>query len=143
MRVLQRPPNSRLAIDPPKKPHTPPSHTPNDVALVFSLLTLYVINALRYYYCMIASFKDSDTEQLASGKRIRRFESIERVALRKIRQLQIANALSDLRIPPGNRLEARTGNRSGQYSMRINDQYRICFRWIEGKAEDVEIVDYH
>ena len=89
---------------------------------------------------MIASFKDSDTEQLASGKRIRRFESIERVALRKIRQLQIANALSDLRIPPGNRLEALTGNRSGQYSMRINDQYRICFRWIEGKAEDVEIV---
>ena len=143
MKSLERLMSDHLATDQPKKPYTPPSYTSNDVALVCPLLTLNVINASRYYNFMIASIKDSDTEQHASGKRIRRFESIERIALRKIRQLQIANALTDLRIPPGNRLEALTGNRSGQYGIRINDQYRICFRWIEGKAEDVEIVDYH
>lgn len=69
--------------------------------------------------------------------------AFERVALRKLRQLQVAALLSDLRVPPGNRLEALTGDRDGQYSIRINNQYRICFRWIDGGAEDVEIVDYH
>jgi proteic killer suppression protein len=84
-----------------------------------------------------------DTEALASGQRTRRFVSIEAVALRKLRQLQIANNLEDLRVPPGNRLEALGGNRAGQHSVRINDQYRLCFLWTESGAENVEIVDYH
>jgi proteic killer suppression protein len=65
------------------------------------------------------------------------------VARRKLRQLDIANQLSDLRVPPGNRLEALKGDRAGQYSIRINDQFRLCFRWTGTGAEDVEIVDYH
>ena len=69
--------------------------------------------------------------------------SIAKVARRKLRQLEIANHIKDLRVPPGNRLEALKGNRSGQYSIRINDQWRVCFRWSDGFAEDVEIVDYH
>lgn len=92
---------------------------------------------------MIGSFKCKDTERLAAGKRIRRFQSFERIALRKLRQLQVANELSDLRVPPGNMLEALSGNRQGQYSIRVNKQYRICFRWTKAGAEDVEIVDYH
>lgn len=92
---------------------------------------------------MILSFKDSDTERLASGVRVARFVSFERVAMRKLRQLQIAGCLADLAIPPGNRLEALRGVRVGQHSIRINDQFRICFRWTKGGAEDVEIVDYH
>ena len=92
---------------------------------------------------MIRSFRSTDTERLASGQRVRRFVNIERVARRKLRQLQIANRLEDLRIPPGNRLEALKGNRVGQYSIRINDQYRLCFRWTHAGAEEVEIVDYH
>ncbi|MEQ9565296.1 MAG: type II toxin-antitoxin system RelE/ParE family toxin [Porticoccaceae bacterium] len=92
---------------------------------------------------MIGSFKCKDTGRLAAGKRIRRFQSFERIALRKLRQLQVANELSDLRVPPGNMLEALSGNRQGQYSIRVNKQYRICFRWTKAGAEDVEIVDYH
>ena len=92
---------------------------------------------------MIRSFRCADTEALASRHRVRRFESIARVARRKLRQLEIAGRLDDLRIPPGNRLEALKGSRQGQYSVRINDQWRICFRWTAAGAEDVEIVDYH
>lgn len=92
---------------------------------------------------MIASFRDADTEALADGQRVRRFIGIENVARRKLRQLQIAVHLSDLRVPPGNRLEALKGDRAGQHSIRVNDQYRICFRWTPAGAEDVEIVDYH
>jgi toxin HigB-1 len=92
---------------------------------------------------MIVSFKDADTESLAQGQRIKRFVNIERVALRKLRQLQIASRLDDLRVPPGNRLEALRGDREGQHSIRINDQFRVCFRWTSAGAEDVEIVDYH
>lgn len=91
---------------------------------------------------MIVSFKDSDTEKLACGTRVRRFAAFERSALRKIRQLEIALTLDDLRIPPGNRLEPLKGDRAGQHSIRINDQFRICFRWTQAGAEDVEIVDY-
>ena len=72
-----------------------------------------------------------------------RFVSIEVVARRKLRQLEIADALNDLRIPPGNRLELLKGDRVGQHSIRINDQFRICFRWTAAGPEDVEIVDYH
>ena len=92
---------------------------------------------------MIASFKDKDAEQLASGIRVARLVPIERVALRKLRQLQVALTLDDLRVPPGNHLEALKGDREGQHSIRINDRLRICFRWSERGAEDVEIVDYH
>ena len=92
---------------------------------------------------MISSFKCQDTEALASGRCVRRFVAIERVALRKLRQLQIAERLDDLRVPPGNRLEALKGNRKGQHSIRVNDQFRLCFRWTAAGAADVEIVDYH
>ena len=92
---------------------------------------------------MIVSYKCSDTEALSNGRRIRRFVSFERAALRKLRQLQVAVNLADLRVPPGNRLEALKGNRKGQYSIRINDQFRVCFRWTKAGATDVEIVDYH
>lgn len=92
---------------------------------------------------MIRSFSCSDTESLANGNRVRRFVGFEQVAQRKLFQLEIATRLQDLRIPPGNRLEALKGARVGQYSIRINDQFRVCFRWIDNAAEDVEIVDYH
>jgi proteic killer suppression protein len=92
---------------------------------------------------MIDSFRDKDTELLACGIRVERFVSFEKIARRKLRQMEIAMGLNDLRIPPGNRLEALRGNRKGQYSIRINDQYRICFRWTKAGAQDVEITDYH
>ena len=92
---------------------------------------------------MIASFACSDTEALASGRRVRRFTAFESVARRKLRQPEIAGCLSDLRVPPGNRLEKLRGNRAGQYSIRVNDQFRVCFRWTPAGAADVEIVDYH
>ena len=91
---------------------------------------------------MIVSFKDGDTEKLAGGRRVKRFESDKAVARRKLRQLQIAGRLADLRVPPRNRLEVLKGDRAGQHSIRINDQYRVCFRWTTGGAKDVEIVDY-
>ena len=92
---------------------------------------------------MIVSFKCSDTEALASGRRVARFSNIASRARRKLRQLQIAGRLDDLRIPPGNRLEKLKGDRAGQYSIRVNDQFRICFRWSTAGAEGVEIADYH
>lgn len=92
---------------------------------------------------MIVSFRDADTEALASGRGTRRFAQFAVVARRKLRQLEIAGRFDDLRIPPGNRLEALKGNRAGQHSIRINDQYRICFRWTAAGPTDVEIVDYH
>lgn len=92
---------------------------------------------------MIRSFKCSDTESLSRGIRVRRFVNIAAVARRKLRQMEIAGRLDDLKVPPGNRLEALKGKRSGQYSIRINDQWRVCFRWTEAGAEEVEIVDYH
>jgi proteic killer suppression protein len=92
---------------------------------------------------MIVSFRSADTAALADGQRVKRFVSIESVARRKLRQLQIAGRLEDLRVPPGNRLEALRRNRAGQHSIRVNDQFRVCFRWTAGGAEDVEIVDYH
>ncbi|MBK7978123.1 MAG: type II toxin-antitoxin system RelE/ParE family toxin [Deltaproteobacteria bacterium] len=92
---------------------------------------------------MIASFKCSETQALARGDSVRRFVAIEAVARRKLRQLEIAGRLDDLRIPPGNRLEALRGDRKGQFSIRINDQFRVCFRWTSTGAHDVEIVDYH
>ena len=92
---------------------------------------------------MIVSFKCSDTEALASGHQVARFSNIASRARRKLRQLQIAGRLEDLRIPLGNRLKKLKGDRAGQYSIRVNDQFRVCFRWSATGAEDVEIVDYH
>jgi proteic killer suppression protein len=92
---------------------------------------------------MIRSFKCPDTETLSKGIRVKRFVNIEAVARRKLRQLEIAARLDDLKIPPGNRLEALKGRRAGQYSIRINDQWRVCFRWTQAGALDVEIIDYH
>ena len=92
---------------------------------------------------MIRSFKCADTEALAKGIRVKRFVNIAEVARRKLRQLDIAGLLEDLRVPPGNHLEALRGDRFGQYSIRINDQWRVCFSWKKAGAEDVEIVDYH
>lgn len=93
---------------------------------------------------MIRSFADPETERIWSGRRSRKLPSdIQVVALRKLRLLNQARVLGDLRVPPGNRLEALKGNRVGQHSMRINDQWRICFVWSEGGPSDVEIVDYH
>ena len=92
---------------------------------------------------MIASFRCRETESIANGNRVRRFVNIAAVARRKLRQMEIAERLDDLRIPPGNCLELHKGDRAGQHSIRINDQWRICFRWTDAGAEDVEIVDYH
>ena len=92
---------------------------------------------------MIRSFKCKKTEALSHGNHIKQFSSISSVARRKLRQLEIANRLDDLRVPPGNHLEALKGDRSGQHSIRINDQWRICFCWKDAGAEDVEIIDYH
>ncbi len=92
---------------------------------------------------MIRSYKCADTESLARGDPVRRFAAFARIARRKLRQLEVAGRLDDLRVPPGNRLEALKGDRQGQYSIRINNQWRVCFRWTAAGAEDVEIVDYH
>lgn len=92
---------------------------------------------------MIRSFAQRDAELLFQDRPVRRFATIERIIRRKLLQIDAAGRLDDLRIPPGNRLEALKGDRAGQHSIRINDQWRICFRWIEGGAHDVEIVDYH
>lgn len=92
---------------------------------------------------MIRSFACADTRRLFNRIRVGRFGAIEAVARRKLDQLHAAVALSFLRAPPGNRLEALKGDRAGQHSIRINDQYRLCFVWTEQGAENVEIVDYH
>jgi proteic killer suppression protein len=92
---------------------------------------------------MIRSFRCPDTERLAQGWEVPQFQAFERVARRKLRQLEIAGRLDDLRIPPGNRLEALRSDRSGQHSIRINGQFRLCFVWTEAGPEAVEIVDYH
>jgi proteic killer suppression protein len=93
---------------------------------------------------MIVGFASLETEMIWSGQRSRRLPSdIQIVALRKLRMLNQARTLSDLRVPPANRLEALRGDRSGQHSIRINDQWRICFLWTGNGASDVEIVDYH
>jgi toxin HigB-1 len=92
---------------------------------------------------MIKSFRLKDTEALFRLEHVRQWALIERVALRKLVQLNLAASLSDMRAPPGNRLEALSGDRKGQWSIRINDQFRICFRWSDDGPEDVEIVDYH
>jgi toxin HigB-1 len=92
---------------------------------------------------MIKSFNSKETEALFRLEHSRRWKSIERPALRKLVQLDLAVNINDMRVPPGNQLEALIGDRKGQWSIRINDQFRICFRWTADGPEDVEIVDYH
>lgn len=92
---------------------------------------------------MIRSFANKDTELLFQSRSVPRFRNIESVARRKLLMLHAAPTLDTLKTPPGNRLEQLTGRRKGQYSIRVNDQWRICFRWANGEAYDVEIVDYH
>jgi toxin HigB-1 len=93
---------------------------------------------------MIKSFKDRDAERLFLRERVKRFgPDVQRLGLRKLRMLDAATVIEDLRIPPANRLEKLVGDRTGQHSIRINRQWRICFVWRSGDAPDVEIVDYH
>jgi len=92
---------------------------------------------------VIKSFRSKDTERLHTREPVKRFRAVERVAQRRLRQLDSAAELRDLASPPDNHLEALKGDRAGQHSIRINDQWRICFVWRDGDAYDVEIVDYH
>jgi toxin HigB-1 len=92
---------------------------------------------------VIRSFACKDTEALFKTGRSRRFGQIAKVACRKLDLVDGAASMNDLRVPPGNRLEALSGGRKGQYSIRINDQWRICFVWRDGQPDDIEIVDYH
>ncbi len=92
---------------------------------------------------MIRSFRNRDTERLFRRQTAPRFRNIEAVARRKLEMVDAAHQLADLRVPPGNRLEALAGDRKGRHSIRINDQWRVCFVWRDSGAEDVEIVDYH
>jgi toxin HigB-1 len=92
---------------------------------------------------VIRSFRCADTQALFETGKCKRFSGISKVATRKLAQLDAAHTLDFLRSPPGNRLESLQGSRAGQYSVRVNDQFRLCFRWTASGAEDVEIVDYH
>ncbi len=93
---------------------------------------------------MIKSFRDRDTERIFNRQRVKRFPlSLQKLAQRKLALIDSADLIVDLKIPPGNRLEKLSGDRKGQYSIRVNDQWRICFKWKSGQAIDVEIADYH
>jgi proteic killer suppression protein len=92
---------------------------------------------------MIASYRDKETEKVATGIRVKKLEAIALSAQKRLMAIEAATRLEDLQVPPGNHLEALKGDRQGQHSIRINDQYRICFEWKEGKAHNVEITDYH
>jgi proteic killer suppression protein len=92
---------------------------------------------------VIASYRNKEAEKVAKGIRVKKFEAVARIAQRKLLALRIASKLEDLATPIGNRLEVLKGDRKGQHSIRINEQYRVCFTWKEGAAHEVEIVDYH
>ena len=107
-------------------------------------MTFDVNNGGRYYLGMIKTFAGKETQQLFEKRTARKIPAdIQRVALRKLLQLNAAVELEFLRVPPGNRLELLKGDRLGQHSIRVNDQWRICFIWRDGDAYDVEIADYH
>ena len=104
---------------------------------------LDVTRTSLYFLVVIVSYRDKRTREFAAGKRVKAFSGFERSARLKLDRLEAATSLRDLAALPGNRFEALSGNRKGQYSIRINDQWRICFRWEGSDACDVEIVDYH
>jgi toxin HigB-1 len=107
-------------------------------------LTLDVNNGSRYAFLVIRSFRDAETRRLFHREPVKRWAPrLRRAALRKLVMLDAAESLGDLRVPPGNRLEKLSGDRAGQHSIRVNDQWRLCFRWRDGDAHDVELVDYH
>jgi toxin HigB-1 len=109
-----------------------------------SAITVAVHNGMRYCLLVLQSFSDKDTERVWRRQRSKRLDQpSQRAALRKLLILDAADEIGDLRIPPGNRLEKLKGDRANSYSIRINDQWRICFRWTTAGPEDVEIVDYH
>ena len=115
-----------------------------DARYGWKVLALDVNSAPRYDKVMIRSFADKQTQLLFDREKVKRFPGkLQRTALRKLLLLDAAEALDDLRVPPGNHLEKLKGDRDGQYSIRINDQWRVCFRWSDGDAYDVEITDYH
>ena len=108
------------------------------------IVTLADINVSRYYRRVIASFRDADTERVFLRERAKKLPAgVQRRAHRKLLLLNAARSLADLKVPPGNRLEKLSGDRSGQHSIRVNQQWRICFRWDRGDARDVELTDYH
>ena len=108
------------------------------------IITLDNNTVTRYYSFMIKSFRCKETEKLFLRRRSTRLPAdLQRLSLRKLLLLDAAEKLEDLRVPTGNRMEKLRGNRRGQYSIRINDQRRICFRWSDGNAYEVEMVDYH
>lgn len=115
---------------------SPPAHKQYEI-------TVDVNNDTRYDSSMILSFRDLDTQRVFNRERVRKFAAVQTAALRKLLILDAADTIDDLRVPPGNRLERLKGDRKGQYSIRINDQWRICFRWSGRDAFDVEVVDYH
>ena len=98
----------------------------------------------HYYLLVIRTYRDRDTQAVAERRRVRRYsQALQRQAQRKLMMINNSSDLNDLRVPPGNRLESLAGDREGQFSIRINDQWRICFTWDDGDAYQVEIVDYH
>jgi len=108
------------------------------------LITLDNNIGSRYYFAVIKSFRGKESERLFLRQRAAHLPTdVQRLALRKLLLLDAAEKLNDLRVPPGNRLEKLRGNQQGQHSIRINDQWRICFRWSDGDAYEVEIADYH
>lgn len=107
-------------------------------------MILDVINVMNYCLVMIQSFKDKETEKIWNQIYVKKIpKDVQRIGLRKLFILQRAKNINDLKIPPGNKLEKLLGDRKDQYSIRINNQWRICFDWDEGTISNVEIVDYH
>ena len=122
-----------------------PKPKPSQFCLLVSPIWRLTFNALRYIIIdVIKSFEGKETEKVFSRQVSRKLpRDIQQVALRKLRMLNRAMTLQDLRVPPANRLEKLRGDRAGQHSIRINDQWRICFEWHEGDGYNVEITDYH
>ncbi len=111
---------------------------------ITAIITFDSSNAICYYFCMIKSFSSKETQKIWEGQFSKKLPpDIQRIARRKLRMLNNSRIINDLKVPPANNLEQLKGNRKGQYSIRINDQWRICFTWKNEDCYDVEIVDYH